>query len=145
MGHIPDSRAPALGDARHCHRRDGATNIENGFVVGQNLLFVDGSPHRSVNPWIVTIAVMMATFMELLDTTVVNVAIPHLGGSLAATVEEGTWVVTSYLVANAIVLPMSGWLANYLGRKNLLLICVAGFTVTSLFCGMATSLSGLIF
>lgn len=88
---------------------------------------------------------MMATFMELLDTTVVNVAIPHIGGSLAATVEEGTWVVTSYLVANAIVLPMSGWLARYLGRKNLLLICVTGFTVTSLFCGLATSLSGLIF
>ncbi len=106
---------------------------------------VDVSAHRSVNPWIVTISVMMATFMELLDTTVVNVAIPHIGGSLAATVEEGTWVVTSYLVANAIVLPMSGWLARYLGRKNLLLICVTGFTVTSLFCGLATSLSGLIF
>jgi len=88
---------------------------------------------------------MMATFMELLDTTVVNVAIPHIGGSLAATVEEGTWVVTSYLVANAIILPMSGWLARRLGRKNLLLTCVAGFTVTSLFCGLATSLSGLIF
>ena len=87
---------------------------------------------------------MLATFMELLDTTVVNVAIPHISGNLAATVDEGTWVVTSYLVANAIVLPMSGWLARYLGRKNLLLICVAGFTLTSLFCGLASSLSGLI-
>ena len=106
---------------------------------------METSSHRQVNPWIVTVSVMMATFMELLDTTVVNVAIPHISGNLAATVDEGTWVVTSYLVANAIVLPMSGWLARYLGRKKLLLICVSGFTVTSLFCGMATSLSWLIF
>ena len=87
----------------------------------------------------------MATFMELLDTTVVNVSIPHIAGNLAATVEEGTWVVTSYLVANAIILPMSGWLARSLGRKKLLLICVGGFTVTSLLCGLATTLSSLIF
>ena len=97
-----------------------------------------------MNPWIVTISVMLATFMEILDTTVVNVAIPHISGSLAASVDEGTWVVTSYLVANAIILPMSGWLARFWGRKKLLLICVAGFTVTSLFCGMATTLAGLI-
>ena len=100
---------------------------------------------RSINPWIVTVSVMLATFMEILDTTVVNVSIPHISGSLAATVEEGTWVVTSYLVSNAIILPMSGWLANYLGRKKLLLLCVAGFTLTSLLCGLATSLSSLIF
>lgn len=93
--------------------------------------------HRQVNPWVVSFAVMLATFMEILDTTVVNVSIPHISGNLAATVEEGTWVVTSYLVSNAIVLPISGWLANYLGRKRLLLICVAGFSLTSLFCGMA--------
>ena len=98
-----------------------------------------------MNPWIVTVSVMMATFMELLDTTVVNVAIPHISGNLAATIDEGTWVVTSYLVANAIVLPMSGWLARYLGRKKLLLLCVSGFTVTSLLCGLAGSLSTLIF
>ena len=88
---------------------------------------------------------MLATFMEVLDTTVVNVSIPHISGNLAATNEEGTWVVTSYLVSNAIVLPMSGWLANRFGRKKLLLTCVAGFTVTSLFCGLANSLSSLIF
>ena len=99
---------------------------------------------RRVNPWVVTFSVMLATFMEILDTTVVNVSIPHIAGSLAATVEEGTWVVTSYLVANAIILPMSGWLANYVGRKRLLLICVAGFTATSLCCGLATSLPALI-
>src|SRR6516165_8597208 len=97
-----------------------------------------------VNPWIVTAAVMLATFMEILDTTVVNVAIPHMAGNLGATVEEGTWVVTSYLVSNAIVLPMAGWLANRFGRRRLLRSCVAGFTLTSLLCGMATSLESLI-
>jgi DHA2 family multidrug resistance protein len=88
---------------------------------------------------------MLATFMEVLDTTVVNVSIPHIAGNLASSVDEGTWVVTSYLVSNAIILPISGWLANYLGRKKLLLTCVAGFTLTSLFCGMAGSLPWLIF
>ncbi len=87
---------------------------------------------------------MLATFMEVLDTTVVNVSIPHIAGNLASTNEEGTWVVTSYLVSNAIVLPISGWLANHMGRKRLLLTCVAGFTITSLCCGMATSLWQLI-
>jgi len=69
---------------------------------------VDASPQRYVNPWVVTVAVMLATFMEVLDTTVVNVSIPHIAGNLASTNEEGTWVVTSYLVSNAIVLPISG-------------------------------------
>src|ERR1700729_1095048 len=79
-------------------------------------------PERTthVNPWIVTIAVMLATFMELLDTTVVNVSIPHMAGNMGATVEEGTWVVTSYLVSNAIVLPMAGWLATRFGRRRML-------------------------
>jgi DHA2 family multidrug resistance protein len=106
---------------------------------------VDGEKYRYVSPWVVTFSVMLATFMEILDTTVVNVSIPHIAGNLAATVEEGTWVVTSYLVSNAIILPMSGWLANYMGRKKLLLTCVAGFTLTSLCCGFATSLDSLIF
>ena len=87
---------------------------------------------------------MLATFMEVLDTTVVNVSIPHIAGNLASTNEEGTWVVTSYLVSNAVVLPISGWLANHIGRKRLLLTCVAGFTLTSLCCGLATSLTQLI-
>ena len=87
---------------------------------------------------------MLATFMEVLDTTVVNVSIPHIAGNLASTNEEGTWVVTSYLVSNAIVLPISGWLANHIGRKRLLLTCVAGFTLTSLCCGLATTLPQLI-
>jgi DHA2 family multidrug resistance protein len=100
--------------------------------------------HPHVNPWIVTVSVMLATFMELLDTTVVNVSIPHIAGNLAASVDEGTWVVTSYLVSNAVILPMSGWLARRLGRKRLLLMCVSGFTLTSFLCGTANSLSSLI-
>ena len=102
-------------------------------------------PRPAVNPWIVTAAVMLATFMEILDTTVVNVSVPHLAGNMGSTVEEGTWVVTSYLVSNAIILPMSGWLANRFGRRNMLLACVTGFTFTSVLCGMATSLESLIF
>jgi len=104
----------------------------------------DNQPSR-VNPWIVTAAVMLATFMEILDTTVVNVSIPHLAGNMGATVEEGTWVVTSYLVSNAIILPMAGWLANRFGRRRILITCVTGFTLTSLLCGMATTLEWLIF
>jgi MFS transporter, DHA2 family, multidrug resistance protein len=98
-----------------------------------------------LNPWIVTVAVMLATFMEVLDTTVVNVSVPHMAGNMGATVEEGTWVVTSYLVSNAIVLPMAGWLAGRFGRRRMLMICVSGFTLTSLLCGTATSLEALIF
>jgi len=106
---------------------------------------MDHRAHRVVNPWLVTWSVMLATFMEVLDTTVVNVSIPHISGNLSASVDEGTWVVTSYLVSNAIVLPMSGWLASYFGRRRVLLFCVAGFSMTSLMCGLASSLDALIF
>jgi len=99
---------------------------------------------RHVNPWVVTISVMLATFMEILDTTVVNVSIPHISGNLSAAVDEGTWVVTSYLVANAIILPMAGWLANFFGRRRTLIACVIGFTVTSVLCGLSNSLTELI-
>lgn len=99
----------------------------------------------AVNPWIVAIAVMFGTFMEVLDTTVVNVSLPHIAGSLSASVDEATWALTSYLVANAIVLPITGWLANYFGRKRLLMTAVAGFTGASLLCGLAPSLPVLIF
>ncbi len=97
-----------------------------------------------VNPWIVAVAVMFGTFMEVLDTTVVNVSLPHIAGSLSATVEEATWALTSYLVANAIILPMTGWLANFFGRKRLLMTAVAGFTTASFLCGLAPSLGALI-
>ncbi len=97
-----------------------------------------------INPWIIAIAVMSGTFMEVLDTTVVNVSLPHIAGNLNATIDESTWVLTSYLVANAIVLPMTGWLANHFGRKRLLMAAVVGFTMASFLCGLAPSLPLLI-
>src|SRR6478752_7593189 len=100
--------------------------------------------NKPVNPWIVAIAVMFATFMEVLDTTVVNVSLPHIASSMSATTDEATWALTSYLVANAIILPMTGWLAGRFGRKNLLMLAVTGFTVASFFCGLAPSLAFLI-
>jgi len=98
-----------------------------------------------VNPWIVAVAVMFATFMEVLDTTVVNVSLPHIAGSLSASVDEAAWALTSYLVANAIILPMTGWLANFFGRKRTLMTAIVGFTAASVLCGSATSLPMLIF
>src|SRR6478752_2736345 len=102
------------------------------------------SEHKQVNPWIVAIAVMFATFMEVLDTTVVNVSLPHIAGNLSATIDESTWVLTSYLVANAIILPMTGWLARTFGRKRLLMASVTGFTTSSLLCGLAPNLPLLV-
>jgi len=87
---------------------------------------------------------MLATFMEVLDTTVVNVSLTHIAGSLSATPNEATWALTSYLVANGIVIPISGWLANHFGRKNLLIVSTAGFTVASLLCGIAPSMGLLV-
>ncbi len=98
-----------------------------------------------INPWLIAISVMFGTFMEVLDTTVVNVSLPHIAGSLSASVDEATWALTSYLVANAIILPMTGWMANYFGRKRLLIAAVMGFTAASAMCGFSTSLAMLIF
>jgi DHA2 family multidrug resistance protein len=94
--------------------------------------------------WMTAIAVMSCAVMQLLDTTVVNVSLPHIAGSLSSTTDEATWVLTSYLVANAIVLPVTGWLAGVLGRKRLLLLAVTGFTISSLLCGLAPNLPMLI-
>ena len=103
-----------------------------------------GTQPRLVNPWIIAISVMFATFMEVLDTTVVNVSLPHIAGNLSATVNEATWVLTSYLVANAIILPMTGWLASFIGRKRLLMLSVSGFTLASFLCGLAPTLPWLV-
>jgi MFS transporter, DHA2 family, multidrug resistance protein len=96
------------------------------------------------NPWLIAVAVMCATFMEVLDTSVANVSLPHIAGNLSATTEEATWVLTSYLVSNAIILPMTGWLGNYFGRKRLLISCVMIFTAASALCGLAVNLPTLI-
>jgi DHA2 family multidrug resistance protein len=106
--------------------------------------FFGNRERREVNPWLIAIAVMSSTFMEVLDTTVVNVSLPHIAGSLSATNDEATWTLTSYLVANAIILPMTGWLAGRFGRKRLLMMSVTGFTVASFLCGLAPSLPFLI-
>ena len=98
-----------------------------------------------INPWIIAVSVMLGTFMEVLDTTVVNVSLPHIAGNLSASVDESTWVLTSYLVANAIILPMTGWLANHFGRKRVLMASITGFTISSFLCGLAPSLPLLIF
>jgi DHA2 family multidrug resistance protein len=100
--------------------------------------------HPRHNPWLITIAVMMAVFMEVLDTSIANIALPHIAGSLSATPEEATWVLTSYLVSNAIVLPMTGWLGNYFGRKRVLVACIFAFTMASALCGLAWDLPTLI-
>jgi DHA2 family multidrug resistance protein len=97
-----------------------------------------------VNPWLVAPAVMLGTFMEVLDTTIINVSLPHIAGNLSAGVDESTWVLTSYLVSNAIVLPASGWLAQRFGRKRVFMACITLFTLSSLACGLAQSLTALI-
>jgi DHA2 family multidrug resistance protein len=99
---------------------------------------------RQVNPWLVSISVMLGTFMVVLDTTVVNVSLPHIAGSLNASIEETTWALTTYLAANAVILPITGWLANFFGRKRLLLIAIVGFTSASVLCGIAPTLPLLI-
>jgi len=98
----------------------------------------------AVNPWIIALAVTLATFMEVLDTSIANVSLPHIAGSLSAGVDESTWVLTSYLVSNAIVLPLSGWLSSIVGRKHFYMGCVALFTISSCLCGLAPNLPMLI-
>jgi DHA2 family multidrug resistance protein len=104
----------------------------------------DAGGERHVNPWLVSISVMLGTFMVVLDTTVVNVSLPHIAGTLNASIEETTWALTMYLAANAVILPITGWLANYFGRKRLLLMAIVGFTAASILCGMAPTLPLLI-
>jgi len=103
-----------------------------------------GTWHTSANPWFVAIAVTLAAFMEVLDTTIVNVSLPHIAGTMSASYDEATWVLTSYLVANGIVLPLSAFFGRVLGRKRYFLLCIAAFTVCSFLCGIATSLGQLV-
>ena len=100
---------------------------------------------RPINPWWIGLTVTLATFMELLDTSIANVSLPHIAGGLGTSLDEATWVLTSYLVANAVVLPLSAWLSRVFGRKNYYMTCVALFTVSSLMCGVAPNLGLLIF
>src|SRR6202167_2133540 len=126
---------------------DMATTLEPPVAVmaeagaappSQSRADADGIPVG--NPWVVAISVMLATFMEVLDTSIASVALPYIAGSLAASNSEATWVLTSYLIANAVVLPASNWFSQRFGRKRFLITCVVIFTVASFFCGAAPSL-----
>jgi MFS transporter, DHA2 family, multidrug resistance protein len=101
-------------------------------------------PDGTINPWVIAVTVTLATFMEVLDTSIANVALPHISGNLSAGADESTWVLTSYLVSNAIVLPLSGWFSGLIGRKRFYMSCVALFTVSSFLCGLAPSLGVLV-
>src|ERR1700760_5054707 len=103
------------------------------------------TPDGHINPWVIALTVTLATFMEGLDTSFANVALPHISGNLSAGADESTWVLTSYLVSNAIVLPLSGWFSQLIGRKKFYMSCVAIFTISSFLCGLAPSLGMLIF
>src|SRR5438045_2348162 len=98
----------------------------------------------SANPWLIAISVMLATFMEVLDTSIAAVALPYIAGSVSATNDEATWVLTSYLVANAIVLPASSWFGLRFGRKRFLIACIVLFTICSFPCGAAPSLAVIL-
>src|SRR5205085_3965920 len=104
----------------------------------------DSAANISVNPWLIAFSVMLATFMEVIDTSIASVALPHIAGSLSATTDEATWVLTSYLVANAIILPASGWFSLRFGRRNFLLTCIVIFTISSFACGAATNLGMIL-
>lgn len=125
---IPSSGSPETEVADDANRTDATT--------------AEWTPR--FNPFIIALAVMLGTFMEVLDTSVANVALPHIGGSLSATPEEATWVLTSYLVSNAIILPTTAWLSAVFGRTRFLLTCIVLFTLSSAACGAATSLGMLI-
>jgi DHA2 family multidrug resistance protein len=97
-----------------------------------------------VNPWLIAMTVALAAFMEVLDTSIANVALPHIAGTLGASTNEGTWVLTSYLVSNAIVLPLGGWASSLMGRRNFFVFCIVVFTVASFLCGAAPTLPMLL-
>ncbi|MGA2539251.1 MAG: DHA2 family efflux MFS transporter permease subunit [Terracidiphilus sp.] len=116
----------------------GSVTISNPAVVSQ----AQWKPRA--NPWLIAMTVALAAFMEVLDTSIANVALPHIAGNLGASTDEGTWVLTSYLVSNAIVLPLGGWASSVLGRRNFFVLCIIIFTVSSFLCGAALSLPMLL-
>lgn len=122
------------------NKRDDATRAKNR---SERASAIGWKP--AYNPWLIAVVVTMATFMEVLDTSIANVALPHIAGNLSAGQDESTWILTSYLVSNAIVLPISGWISTVIGRKRFYMTCVALFTISSFLCGFAPSLSWLIF
>ncbi|HKS76161.1 MAG TPA: DHA2 family efflux MFS transporter permease subunit [Terriglobales bacterium] len=117
----------------------------NGSTDGSAALSLGAEPWKPrINPWLIAMVVALAAFMEVLDTSIANVALPYMAGNLGASNDESTWILTSYLVSNAIVLPISGWFASVLGRKRFFMLCLAIFTISSLLCGIAPSLGAII-
>jgi len=112
--------------------------------VSANVAELEAAWRPSYNPWLIAVVVAMAAFMEVLDTSIANVALPYMAGNLGASNDQSTWVLTSYLVSNAIILPMTGWLAGAFGRKRFFMICLGIFTISSLLCGIAPSLGMLL-
>lgn len=128
---------------------EGTENSSNSFTEppggGGEIRPVVSEPWRpKYNPWLIGVVVALAAFMEVLDTSIANVALPYMAGSLGASTDESTWVLTSYLVSNAIVLPISGWIASTVGRKRFFMICLVIFTISSLLCGIAPNLGAII-
>jgi MFS transporter, DHA2 family, multidrug resistance protein len=122
-----------------------STNTAVAGELGPRFAAFESQRAKAPNMWLVAVTVTLATFMELLDTSIANVALPHISGGLATSYDEATWVLTSYLVANAVILPLSAWLSRVFGRKNYYMGCVVLFSVSSLLCGLAPSLNLLIF
>ncbi len=123
--------APAAGSSATVQRRDPSLELHEQWKP-------------RVNPWLIAMTVALAAFMEVLDTSIANVALPHIGGSLGASTDEATWVLTSYLVSNAIILPLGGWISSVMGRRNFFVLCISGFTAASFLCGSAPSLPILL-
>ena len=129
----PEAPAPGGGRGPRPRRRPGDRRRDRRGA--------GDCPRRTVNPWLIALTVTIATFMEVLDTSIANVALPHIAGDLGASLDDANWVLTSYLVANAMIIPLSSWLSTALGRKRYYMGCVALFTLTSALCGLATSLA----
>jgi DHA2 family multidrug resistance protein len=131
-----------MPDEAEDHSNPGPGDIAGGGAASP----LPAEPWRpKFNPWLIAVVVALAAFMEVLDTSIANVALPYMAGSLGASNDQSTWVLTSYLVSNAIVLPISGWFSSVLGRKRFFMICLTIFTLSSLLCGIAPSLAAIIF
>ncbi len=132
-------------NSEHMADRPPTLNEAPPEIAGDEPTSTSSAPWRpSFNPWLIAVVVALAAFMEVLDTSIANVALPYIAGNLGASNDQSTWVLTSYLVSNAVVLPISGWFASVLGRKWFFMTCLAIFTVSSLLCGFAPSLGAII-
>src|SRR3989442_2096676 len=140
-------RAAARSTREASHLPDARGESANGDYVANGRTRSEPAASEwtpRYNPWLIAVSVMAGTFMEVLDTSVANVALPHIAGTMSATPEEATWILTSYLVSNAIILPTTAWLSAAFGRRRVLITCMILFTLASAACGAATSLGMLI-